>query len=136
MAVIFLVSLVTLQSSNVNAQTKTITVPDNYPTIQAAIDAAASGDTIIVKDGVYPEQTININKPMFVTSENVGGANLELNPPKSLENLFGVSITVYANSIAIKADNVEFSGFRIISDGGDVNATGNLFRFFNNVVKS
>lgn len=33
------------------AQTITITVPDDYSTIQTAIDAASAGDTIFVKKG-------------------------------------------------------------------------------------
>lgn len=32
-----------------------LVVPDDYPTIQGAIDAAAPGDTIGVRKGVYPE---------------------------------------------------------------------------------
>mgnify|MGYP001154950866 CR=1 FL=1 len=31
----------------------TYLVPDNFPTIQSAIDAAVNGDTIIVRDGTY-----------------------------------------------------------------------------------
>lgn len=41
-------------------QQKTITVPDDYLTIQAAIDASQNGDLIIVKPGIYKEN-INFN---------------------------------------------------------------------------
>ncbi len=47
-----------------------IHVPEDYPTIQQGINAAASGDTILVAEGTYYE---NINflgkKPLIVTSE-------------------------------------------------------------------
>jgi len=33
----------------------TVYVPDDYPTIQVAVDAAGFGDTIIVRDGTYTE---------------------------------------------------------------------------------
>ena len=36
-----------------------ITVPDDYPTIQAAVDAAAAGDLILIKPGTYNE-AVNI----------------------------------------------------------------------------
>ena len=36
-----------------SALADTLTVPDEYPTIQAAIDASVNGDEIIVRDGVY-----------------------------------------------------------------------------------
>ena len=33
-----------------------IWVPDDYTTIQAAVTAASTGDTILVRDGIYHEQ--------------------------------------------------------------------------------
>ena len=35
-----------------------IHVPDNYPTIQAGIDASSDGDTVLVADGEYYENLI------------------------------------------------------------------------------
>jgi len=53
LVLVFLTSVVTLQSATVKAQTKTIVVPDDYPTIQAAIGNASDGDTVFVKNGVH-----------------------------------------------------------------------------------
>ena len=49
---LFLTSLVMIQPATVKAQSKTIIVPDDYPTISsAALDNATVGDTILVKSG-------------------------------------------------------------------------------------
>jgi len=47
----------------------TIYVPDDYPTIQAAIDAAANGDEIIVRSGVYQEALSVLDTKVRVRSE-------------------------------------------------------------------
>jgi len=49
---------------------KTIYVPDDYSTIQKAVNHAQPGDTIIVRDGTYVENIV-INKPyLTIKSEN------------------------------------------------------------------
>lgn len=55
---LFLLCLVTLPTATVKAASKTITVPNDYSTISEAIGNATNGDTIIVKNGVYVEQTL------------------------------------------------------------------------------
>src|SRR3990172_1481546 len=46
----------------------TLIVPDDYPTIQAAIDAAGPGDTILVRPGTYIEN-LTLNKSIVLTAE-------------------------------------------------------------------
>jgi nitrous oxidase accessory protein len=89
----------------------TIIVPDNYPTIQAAIDNASAGDTIFVRNGTY-NQTITINKPISLIGENAQTTILTIpiiyNPPiLPLRQVISV--------ITINADNVNINGFTIIN---------------------
>ena len=46
----------------VKAQSNMIVVPNDYSTIQTAINKAAEGDTIFVKTGIYEEQELVLNK--------------------------------------------------------------------------
>ncbi len=50
------------------AESKTITVPVDYPTIKAAIEAAAPGDTVLIKPGQYQESLV-IDKAVTVKGE-------------------------------------------------------------------
>jgi nitrous oxidase accessory protein len=49
---------------------KTLVVPDDYPTIQAAIDSANSGDTIFVKKGIYNESLNIESKSLSLIGED------------------------------------------------------------------
>jgi nitrous oxidase accessory protein len=64
----------------VNADSSRIVVPDDYPTIQLAVDAANVGDTVFVRNGTYFENVI-ISKALTVIGEYnsstiVDGSNL------------------------------------------------------------
>lgn len=69
--------LLILHASIAAAQSVVRTVPGDYPTIQAAIDAANPGDTVFVgirADGTFSSQTetfvesVRINKPLGITA--------------------------------------------------------------------
>src|SRR4030043_1264904 len=47
----------------------TIIVPDDYSTIQEAINGALSGDTIFVRSGIYYEHVV-VNKTVSLVGEN------------------------------------------------------------------
>ncbi|RLC63844.1 MAG: hypothetical protein DRI01_04480 [Chloroflexi bacterium] len=76
-------------------------VPDEYPTIQAAVDAADPGDIIIVRDETYTEN-INVNKDyLTIRSEN--------GPEKTIVQAANIGDSVFK----ILADFVTINGFTI-----------------------
>lgn len=52
-----------------NAGAATITVPDDHATIQQAVNAAVSGDTVYVRAGIYYERIAMINKSVHLQGE-------------------------------------------------------------------
>jgi parallel beta-helix repeat protein len=118
----------------VKADVRTIIVPNDYRTISSAIGNATNGDIIMIKNGVYTEQTLEINKSLTIMSENINGAQLSLHPPQIQENFFGQIIMVYTSPIKIDANNVKLAGLTIISDGGDIEANGNQIQVTNNII--
>jgi nitrous oxidase accessory protein len=91
----------------VTAEPKTVVVPDDYSTIQEAIDNAAEGDTVYVKNGVYhvdENTTIVIDKTLSLIGED---------PENTV--ILGVFSMYPENDVAIRlaAPNVILSGFTI-----------------------
>ena len=77
--------------------TSTITVPDDYSTIQAAVNVANPGDTIYVRSGNYSESVV-LNKTLTLIGESPESTLIK----STQENLAAVLIT---------ADNVILNGF-------------------------
>ncbi len=129
---LFLMSLVILQTNTVNAQTKTIVVPDDFPTISSAIANATNGDTIYVKSGTYTEYELGINKPISLIGENSGSTKLNLQSARHvgdplywyLPDLFPAPVW-YDTAMKVRSDNFVLSGLTIATNGGDINITGN-----------
>ena len=64
-----LVAVLALATISVGVFAATITVPEDYLTIQAALDAAQPGDTVYVKAGRYTENLV-IDKPLSLVGED------------------------------------------------------------------
>src|SRR4029077_4845435 len=63
-----------LSATNTTASAAaTLTVPGEFPTIQAALNAASSGDTVDVSPGTYPENIDRHGKA--VSLQSTGGAS-------------------------------------------------------------
>jgi nitrous oxidase accessory protein len=88
-------------------------VPDDYMTIQEAIDHAQEGDTIVVKAGTYYENVV-VNKPLTIKSQS-GAENTVVCAADPTKNVF-----------EIKADNVEVTGFTI-KDSANRTISGDPF---------
>ena len=138
-AAFILVSLITLSLVGVSptrAFSRTITVPDDYSTITAALRYASSGDTVLVKKGVYEEKTLTIDKLILLIGEDANGTLINLHPPQVPETIFTATLMVYSPPIRIEADGVKLSGFTLISDGGMMAAYADSARIEGNVMIS
>ena len=115
---LFLIFLAILPSTTVKAESKTIIVPDDYPTIQEAIDNANSGDTVFVRNGTYYTDAyldgdgLTIGKSISLIGEDSQKTILK----PDWQGRYGP----YAG-ILITADKVEISGFTI--NGASDNST-------------
>jgi len=95
----------------------TIIVPDDYPTIQGAINNANPGDTVFVRNGIYNEGfRIREHKPGITVSGE--DKNQTIINKKS-----GIAISVYANNTKIEGFTINTSSVGIISRGGFDNTT-------------
>ena len=65
-----------------------INVPLNYQTIQDAINHASNGDTILVSQGIYPENVV-VNKSVSIIGEN---PNTTIVDGNGLESAFYVNV--------------------------------------------
>jgi nitrous oxidase accessory protein len=87
----------------------TIVVPDDYTTIQAAIDAALPGDTVFVRKGIYRENLF-IGKALSLVGEDW---------QQTIIDGGGAGHVVY-----IKGDNVKVTGFTIKNSSSEYPYSG------------
>jgi parallel beta-helix repeat protein len=121
---------------------RTLVVPDDYSTIQAAIDNAADGDTILVKEGTYHENPV-INKPLSLIGENNvstiivgesgrgGGQVIFILAKNTRVSNFTIEsnpssiYSIAANGIRLQADNAQITGNNIVNCYSAIFGDGN-----------
>jgi parallel beta-helix repeat protein len=87
-------TMVVVKTRPLQTEATNIIVPDNYPTIQEAINNATAGDTVFVKSGTYDEHLI-INKCISLIGENMGTTIIDASRN-------GTAITITADHVTIR----------------------------------
>ena len=91
------------------AQARTIIVPDDYPTIQTAINAASTGDTVFFRKGTHDgpiNQTLVIDKSISLIGENAEDTVIKLHPIYNVTWIFATPFFDYTDAIRIDANDV------------------------------
>lgn len=102
MFVVLLLTCLCLSSVSVRpvkSLSRTIIVPDDYPTIRDAVDVADDGDTVFVKQGLYYESGITISRSISLLGQDRETTIIEG--------------TEYAHMLIVNADNVTIKGFTV-----------------------
>jgi CHAT domain-containing protein/nitrous oxidase accessory protein NosD len=96
-------------------RSETLCVPSDYPTIQAAIDAAETGDTVLIASGSYVEQLL-IGKDITLQGDCSGVTSLDAQG--------GSAVTINSGVVAISdvaflhsGENVAFFDSHVFRDG-------------------
>jgi hypothetical protein len=111
------------------------TVPDAYPTIQAAIDASSSGDTVEVRAGEYNESLRLAGKDLVVI-----GAGLQstvLRPPAASRALHigpGVTISTLFRGLSFALGEADSGGGAYVA--ADAASAFQYCRFLGNVARA
>ena len=111
----FLISIVAGMQA-VNAESKTITVPDDYSSIQLAIDNALEGYIVFIKKGVYVENPV-VNKSVSLVGEDRDATIIDVTAGLKVErdNVTITGLTIYDGwqGISLSASYCNISGNKI-----------------------
>jgi parallel beta-helix repeat protein len=129
---IILLSIILTINVQVSKASRTLFVPDEYPTITSAIDHAIQGDTISVRQGFYFEN-IRINKSIILLGED--------NKNTFIIGNIGLS---EATVLTLAASDIKVSGFTIQSTNSTnptknalgINIQGNKCTIIDNILRN
>lgn len=111
----------TTNANNVNS----LTVPDEYSTIQNAINTANDGDTIRVKKGTY-NGALEVNKSVSLVGEDA--STTIINGQSETQYLFPSgrpTISIYAPNVVLSGFNITNCDVAISIENSGIHLTGN-----------
>jgi hypothetical protein len=140
LVLVFLTATCVIAVQPIKADPKTIVVPDDYPTVTAAIRNANEGDTIFVKKGSYEEKTLKINRAVSLIGEDPESTRINLDPPlyTKFDRVVNFTFSWYGSAITVAANDFKLSGFTINTrtmnniPGGEISIKGNRSQILNN----
>ena len=136
-ALIILMSFSVLPFVSVKAKSTTIVVPDNYSSIQDAINNAIEGDTIYIKIGTYVENPI-VNKTVSLIGEDRDRTVIDVTAGLKVQsnNVTITGLTIYDgyDGISLATNYCNISGNKITNTthgivvfGYQNSISGNIF---------
>jgi len=103
-------------------------VPDDYPTIQEAIDSACDGATIIVGEGTYYENIIIEGKSLTIISTEPNDPNVVA--ATVIDGNQEGSVVQFYDCV----EDIIFSGFTLVNGNGNSNYGGGIYCSFSNPI--
>jgi Leucine-rich repeat (LRR) protein len=110
--------------SSINVTPTVLEVPNEYPTIQAAIDSASDYDTVYVHSGIYVENIVFNNKSIFLIGQDRNNTIIDGNQTCPVINLTGNS--------TVESLKIQNAGG--VCYGGGIRATGNDSKLVRNCI--
>jgi hypothetical protein len=137
LVLVFLTASCIIKPLPAKAESRTIVVPDDYPTIEAAIENATDGNTIFIKKGTYEglvNQTLIISKTLSLVGESTKDTRIKLHSPLVPMRLFTLEYMGYLDALKIEADAVKLANLTVTSDGGGISIIGNATEITGNII--
>jgi len=137
--VLFLLVISAIGASIVKAESRIIIVPDDYPTLEAAVSGASSGDTIYLRTGVHEgpiNKTITIDRPLTIIGQNAKQTIIKLYPAYNETYYLSTPLITYTDAIAITADDCKILNLTLViaNPGGWISAIGNRTQIIGNTL--
>jgi parallel beta-helix repeat protein len=107
------------EKSGLISSGNTIIVPDDFPTIQEAVDSAKSGDTVFVRSGTYYENIEIDTSNIVLTGED-------------RDNTFIISPEFLINAIRLNKERITINGFSIKDNIYGISINADFCSIFNN----